>query len=225
MGTLIGVGAGFTLDTALCGWSYGACGFTMGGVGAGALAGVLVLARPKPALRAQPSSGQPDVVSVERVVRALGVDERIVVTDANAREIRGSIQTIGQDRFVVVPDEQAAPVEIAFSEVQTLRKKPLDRKIKLALLSSAASSLWAPQVRLLIGSARLQADRPDPLRQGSGVIRNSRTEMVLPKHGPTEGADSIPIVARAVEPHIAVDDDAHAVEPESPTRCRASRSS
>src|SRR5688572_1342791 len=42
---------------------------------------------------------------------------------------------------------------------------------------------------LLIGNAK---DRSRHAGHASGVIENSRIETVLPKHGPTEGADSMP---------------------------------
>ena len=99
----------------------------------GAFTGLIGSARPKPQFKAASLSSQPDVVGVERVVRALGVGERIVVTDVSARQIRGSIQTIGQDRFAVVPNGQTTPVEIAFSEVRAVQKKPLGTGAKIGI--------------------------------------------------------------------------------------------
>lgn len=141
LGALIGAGAGVIIDSAVCGWGGGGCGFTFGGAGAGAFAGLLASARPKPAFRVEPSSSQPDIVAVERVVKALGIGERIVVTDANAKEIRGSIQAIGQDRFLVVSDEQATPVEIVFSEVRSVRKKPLGTAAKVGIAAGVVGAV------------------------------------------------------------------------------------
>lgn len=55
--------------------------------------GLLASARRKPEFTSAPSS-QPDAAGVERVVRALGIGERIVVTDVGGKEVRGSIQAI-----------------------------------------------------------------------------------------------------------------------------------
>lgn len=153
LGTLIGTGIGAAIDSGTCGLRYGGCGILWGGMGAGAFTGLLVSARPKPGFTAGPassppdvpkaalSSNPPDVLAVERVVRALGVTERIVVTDANGRQIRGSIQSIGQDRFVVVPDRQPTPVELAFSEVRDVRKGPLGAGARIGIAAGVIGIL------------------------------------------------------------------------------------
>ena len=57
------------------------------------------------------------------------------------KEIRGSIQAIGQDRFLVVSDEQATPVEIVFSEVRSVRKKPLGTAAKVGIAAGVVGAV------------------------------------------------------------------------------------
>lgn len=145
LGTLIGAGVGLAVDAGTCGWAGGGCGIWLYGMGAGAFTGLLVSAWPKPTFTAAPPPSQPDVptavlpsslpdiLRVERVVRALGVSQQIVVTDVNGRKLSGSIQSIEQDHFVVVPDRQPTPVEVPFAEVRDVRKKPLGTVAKIGI--------------------------------------------------------------------------------------------
>jgi hypothetical protein len=138
-GALIGTGGGVAIDTATCGWGGGGCGFTYAGAGAGAFVGLLGSARRKPEFTSPSSSTQPDVAGVERVVRALGVSERIVLTDVNGKEIRGSIQAIGQDGFAVLPSGESTSVDIAFSQVRTVKKKGLGTGAKIGIAAGVVA--------------------------------------------------------------------------------------
>ena len=67
------------------------------------------------------AKGEPDPLQARRVVLALGVGKHVGVK-FSGREVHGHIQAIGGDHFTVLPDKQAAPVEIAFNEVRYVEK-------------------------------------------------------------------------------------------------------
>jgi hypothetical protein len=132
-GILVGVGIGIPLDLA-CGGECGA-GNTLLGLGVGAWGGAIAMARPKPAIKL--SSTPPDAADVARVVTALGVGERVRV-DAGAGRIDGTIQLIGADQFLLVPDAPQAPVEIPFSSVRLLQKK-VGAGAKIGIIAGAVA--------------------------------------------------------------------------------------
>ena len=66
--------------------------------------------------------GQPDSVEVRRVVAELGVGHHIMVKTSEAKEYHGNIVAIAADSFTMLPDHQAAPVQIAYN--QTLQMGP-----------------------------------------------------------------------------------------------------
>ena len=68
------------------------------------------------------ATGQPDPVEVRRVVAELGVGHHIMLKTAEAKEYHGNIVAIAAESFTVLPDHQAAPVQIAYN--QTLQMGP-----------------------------------------------------------------------------------------------------
>ena len=68
------------------------------------------------------ASGQPDSVAVRQVVAELGVGHHIMVKTSEAKEYHGNIVAIAADSFTMLPDHQAAPVQIAYN--QTLQMGP-----------------------------------------------------------------------------------------------------
>ena len=70
------------------------------------------------------SSGAPNVQEVRRVVAGLGVGEHVAAKVASATTFRGHIQASDEARFVILPDGQSTPVEIAYSDVQALGPNP-----------------------------------------------------------------------------------------------------
>jgi ribosome maturation factor RimP len=79
------------------------------------------IAQVKLAERAYHANGQPDPVEARRLVMSLGAGKHAVVKFAG-RELHGHIQSIGADSFTLLPDREAAPVEIAYSDVTYVEK-------------------------------------------------------------------------------------------------------
>ena len=81
----------------------------------------------------------PDPVQAKRVVAALGVGKHIVVKTTGGQEFHGHIQVIEPDRFTMLPDRAAAPVQIAYNEVRYVEKNiSLGSTIVLVVLIAAA---------------------------------------------------------------------------------------
>ena len=66
------------------------------------------------------SKGGPE--DARRVALALGVGKHVVVKMTGNRELHGHIQALDSDHFTLMPDRQAAPVQIAYNDVQHLEK-------------------------------------------------------------------------------------------------------
>jgi len=66
------------------------------------------------------ATGQPDAVEVRRVVAELGVGHHIVVKTSEAKEYHGNIVALGAENFTMLPDHQAAPVQIAYGQTHQL---------------------------------------------------------------------------------------------------------
>jgi len=66
------------------------------------------------------ATGQPDSVAVRRVVAELGVTHHIMVKTSEAKEYHGNIVAIEAESFTVLPDHTAAPVQIAYNNVQQM---------------------------------------------------------------------------------------------------------
>ena len=65
-------------------------------------------------------AGHPDSVEVRRVVAELGVGHHIMVKTSEAKECHGNIVAIAPEAFTVLPDHTAAPVQIAYNNVQQM---------------------------------------------------------------------------------------------------------
>ena len=79
------------------------------------------------------ATGQPDSVEVKTRGCGMGEGHHIQVKTAAGKEYHGSILSVGTEQFTMLPDHQAAPVEIAYS--QTLRMGPnLSKGAKIAIV-------------------------------------------------------------------------------------------
>jgi hypothetical protein len=67
------------------------------------------------------ASGSPDASEARRVIAALGVGNHVAVR-TSALKIHGQIMAVERDHFVMLPDDQAKPVEIAYQDVQQAGK-------------------------------------------------------------------------------------------------------
>ncbi len=81
----------------------------------------------------------PDPVQAKGVVAALGVGKHIVVKTTGGKEFHGNIQVIEPEHFTMLPDQAAAPVQIAYGEVKYVEKNlSLGATIVLVVLIAAA---------------------------------------------------------------------------------------
>ncbi len=91
------------------------------------------------AKRVYRAHNQPDPTQAKRVVVALGVGKHIVVKTTAGKEFHGHIQIIESDHFIMLPDQAASPVQIAYTEVRYVEKNlSLGSTIVLVVLIAAA---------------------------------------------------------------------------------------
>ncbi len=81
------------------------------------------------------TSALPNAAEVRQVVIALGIGKHVMVRTSGGREYHGYTQAIEQHHFTVLPDDQGAPVQIAYSEVSHVeRNMSTGPKIVLGVL-------------------------------------------------------------------------------------------
>ena len=85
------------------------------------------------------ATGQPDPLAAMRVVEALGVGRHAVVKTAAGQEYHGNIQAIDRDQFILLPDHQSQPVQIAYSDVQQVGPN-LSKGAKIGIIVGAAAA-------------------------------------------------------------------------------------
>ena len=76
----------------------------------------------KLAKRLYRASGQPDPIEAKRMVTSLGVGKHVAVEVPSGKKLHGHIQAIEGERFTLLPDNQPAPVQIAYSDVHYVEK-------------------------------------------------------------------------------------------------------
>jgi hypothetical protein len=134
-GTLIGVAGGTIVDIAACNMN---CGFYNIGAALGAFVGILASAKPRPSFSAAGSLGPADTKEIDRVVRALGVDEKIEAVDAQGRKVRGTIVAFDAERVTV--DQKGTDVIVAYEDLRSIRKQPLGAGAKIGLAVGALTA-------------------------------------------------------------------------------------
>jgi hypothetical protein len=67
------------------------------------------------------AAGSPNAAEARRVIAALGAGNHVAVRTSNLK-IHGQIMAVERDHFIILPDDQAKPVEIAYQEVQQAGK-------------------------------------------------------------------------------------------------------
>lgn len=72
----------------------------------------------RPAKLVYRAKGQVDPHEARRVVLGLHVGHHIQVKTTAGKEYHGNIQAIDSDTFTMLPDHQASPVQISFTDVQ-----------------------------------------------------------------------------------------------------------
>jgi hypothetical protein len=92
------------------------------------------------------ASGAPDASEARRVIVALGVGQHVMVRTAEMK-IHGQITAVDRDHFVVLPDDQANPVQIAYQNVEQAGKN-------LGILSTIGLIVVAIAVIAIVGWAK-----------------------------------------------------------------------
>jgi ribosome maturation factor RimP len=83
------------------------------------------------------AKGAPDPAEARRVVLGLGVGRHIQVKTTAGKEYHATIQEINSDSFMMLPDHQTEPVQIAFGEVQYVEQN-LSKGAKIAIIAVVA---------------------------------------------------------------------------------------
>lgn len=95
------------------------------------------------AQRAYRAKAEIDPIAARRVVVNLGVGRHAVVK-FSGRELHGNIQAIAATHFTLLPDHEAAPVEIPYDQVRYVEKNiTLGSTIVLVVLIVAAVAVIA----------------------------------------------------------------------------------
>ncbi len=91
------------------------------------------------AKRVYRASGEPNPIEAKRVVLALGVGKHVAVKTAGGKKLHGHIQAIEADHFTLLPDNQPAPVQIAYNHATYIEKNlSMGATIVLVVLIAAA---------------------------------------------------------------------------------------
>ena len=73
---------------------------------------------------AQAQTEPPNAAEARRVATDLGVGRHVAVKLTSGKTIRGHLQAINDDHFVLLLDREAGPLEIAYGDVQQLGPNP-----------------------------------------------------------------------------------------------------
>jgi hypothetical protein len=85
------------------------------------------------------SKDQPDAAKMTRVAERLGVGHHVVVKTAEAKEYHGNIMALGAESFAILPDHQAAAVQIAYGQTQQMGPNmSKGEKIAIVVLAGVA---------------------------------------------------------------------------------------
>ncbi len=85
------------------------------------------------------AKGQPGAAEVKRVAAGLGVGHHIMVKTAEGKEYHGKIVALDAESFTMLPDRTAAPVQVAYNNVQQMGPNPgIGTWIGIAVLAAIA---------------------------------------------------------------------------------------
>jgi ribosome maturation factor RimP len=87
------------------------------------------------------AAGQPDPAEARRVVLGLGVGRHIMVETAAGKEYHGLIVAIEEGGFAVMPDKQATPVQIAYTDIMQLGPN-LSTGAKVVIIVAIAAAIF-----------------------------------------------------------------------------------
>ena len=87
------------------------------------------------------AAGQTDPAEARRVVLGLGVGKHIMVKTAAGKEYHGLIVAIEEGGFAVMPDKQATPVQIAYTDIMQLGPN-LSTGAKVVIIVAIAAAIF-----------------------------------------------------------------------------------
>lgn len=152
-GAVIGFGAGVIVGVASCSdCGPGAALLGPFGVPVGAWTG-LVASRVRKAHLTYDASGAPGAPEAMAIVAKYGVGESVRVESTKSGSITGKIRDIGRDGFSIAADGAQTPIEIAYSDLRTLRAKPLSVAGKVALGAGAFWTFMFAMLPIALASA------------------------------------------------------------------------
>jgi len=96
------------------------------------------------------ASGAPNIEEARRVVAGLGIGKHIMVKVSPGKTFRGHLRAISKDHFVLLPDREAASIEIAYGEVQQLGPN-LSKGEKILIIVAVAAAVTAAVVAIVFG--------------------------------------------------------------------------
>ncbi len=85
----------------------------------------------------------PNATKARRVVTDLGVGEHVAVTLTSDKTVRGHVQAIHERHFVLLLDQDAGPLDIAYGEVQKVGPNPEGTRIALWVGVIAIATVFA----------------------------------------------------------------------------------
>lgn len=81
---------------------------------------------------ARPQTESSNAEDVRRIAQALGTGRHVAVKLTSGTTLRGHLQSIDEDYFVLLPDRNRVPMTIAYADVQKLGPN-LSRLAKIAI--------------------------------------------------------------------------------------------
>ena len=90
------------------------------------------------------ASGETDPVAVKRILHVVGTGKHVLVRTRDSRKVRGRIQTIGQDQFILetggrtVTGSSSGAFQIAYQQVLEVKPKPLSSTAKTLIITGAS---------------------------------------------------------------------------------------
>jgi hypothetical protein len=90
------------------------------------------------------ASGETDLVAVKRILYVVGTGKHVLVRTRDSRKVRGRIQTIGQDQFILetggstLTGSSTGSFQIAYQQVLEVKPKPRSSTAKTLIITGAS---------------------------------------------------------------------------------------
>jgi len=90
------------------------------------------------------ASGETDLLAVKRILYVVGTGKHVLVRTRDSRKVRGRIQTIGQDQFILetggstLTGSSAGSLQIAYQQVLEVKPKPRSSTAKTLIITGVS---------------------------------------------------------------------------------------